>query len=933
LLQKKKLAITISLDEYVQLTAALGPVLDDPRILLFGSPNNNQHFVQGFGSIYEKLTNKLSHAYEENFNLVEVFVFIKDQKNAEYYQIINKQKIFKNTDYQDVINGLRLSEYEQVNYVEEINQFCIKGGIIDVYSPLYSKPFRLCLYEEDRSIKFYNIVSGLSEQKEHHFIYLNQQDKKVNSFNILNFLNNKKIIISLASPKLMGGAKIISYYSLVNRKNNKPVLYSDKIYFSGYKYKGEIVAPLIYKNQNQPLVNTNNPVLEVGDYVCHEDYGVGILKGFVPEHTKYADDSLKIQYQDGQVLLSTKNLHKISIVSRETENEIKINSLSKPARWKTAKKSITSSIENYVTEIINLYQEKQNVYREPFLDGGDLEEAFINNFQHVDTADQTKVWAEIKKDLESEAPMYRLLCGDVGFGKTELAIRAVFRVVLNGKQAVVLVPTAVLAAQHYKVFVSRMQDFGVNVNILTSSTTTKEKTHIKTDWIEGSLDVLIGTTAIIYDHDFIKFSSLFIVDEEHRFGVKDKEITLNYFSNKDVLFMSATPIPRSLNLSLSGVHSISTLSTPPILRLPIQTFIVYFEKQVIKRAVDFELSRKGQVFYVHNEISSINSVSVYLKALCPYISIEIAHSKVPAKTLKKRVLDFVNGNINVLLCTSIIGSGIDIPNANTIIINRAHFFGLAQLHQIRGRVGRSHKQAFAYLMVSKGAKITDKGKKRLKTISKHTSLGSGYYIAKSDMKIRGGGLVFGYKQSGSFFNLGYDYYVKLVSQKISEKINENFIFYVNKFVYKVDFVCVFSNTYIPANNQRLSEYKNLGELYSIEKIKQHVISLANIYGPLPSASKNLINLRFVTVYAGFLKLISLTCLKNTVVFIFDDKFKETSELFNLLKNKQLDSFVDEYYFKVVKNATSLELVINKGVILDGLYLKVLLERLYGYVKK
>ena len=221
----------------------------------------------------------------------------------------------------------------------------------------------------------------------------------------------------------------------------------------------------------------------------------------------------------------------------------------------------------------------------------------------------------------------------------------------------------------------------------------------------------------------------------------------------------------------------------------------------------------------------------------------------------------------------------------------------------------------------------------MKTISKHTSLGSGYYIAKSDMKIRGGGLVFGYKQSGSFFNLGYDYYVKLVSQKISEKINENFVFYVNKFVYKVDFTCVFSNNFIPANNRRLSEYKNLGELYNIEKIKQYVISLSNIYGPLPGEAKNLINLRFVTVYAGFLKLISLTCLKNSVVFIFDDKFKETSGLFNLLKNKQLDSFVDEYYFKVLKNATSLELVINKGVILDGFYLKVLLERLYSYVKK
>ena len=932
LLQEKRVALTISEDEYIRLTAALGPVLDDNRILLLGNENIEKYFVKGFGSVYQKLTHKFTSKKPHNCKGVLVCLFISSQKTVKHYKLIKTYKLLKGSAYQKILDALNIVGYEQVRRVEDINQFCVKGGIIDIYSPLYSRPIRMCLYEGEESIKFYNLASGLSENSELDYLSLNKAGKSIESVNIDSFLREAGFDIQKTPSTLMNNIQIIDYAELHHKQISEQIVYSDKIYFSGYKYQGQYVVPKTYKKKPSPPQSMSSTALEVGDYVCHEDFGVGILKGFVGEHKKYKEESIKIEYQDGQILLSASNLYKISVVSRETEDPITIHSLSKLGYWKKTKKSIANSIEKNVQAIIALYKEKKSVYREPFVLSGDLEGPFISAFPHIDTPDQQNVWLEIKRDLESCSPMYRLLCGDVGFGKTELAMRVAFRVASNNKKSIVLVPTSVLAAQHYNTFKGRLQAFGVNVALLTSSTTNKEKKQIKLQWIEGFLDVLIGTTAVMHDVDFISFASCFIIDEEHRFGVKDKEVALNQFSNKDVLFMSATPIPRSLHLSLSGVNSISTLSSPPALRLPIQTFIVFFDKEIIKQAINFELSRGGQVFYVHNRIDTIGSVCAYLQKLCPYASFVVAHSKVSTKTLNQRITSFVKGEAQVLVCTSIIGSGIDIPNTNTILIDKAHHFGLSQLHQMRGRVGRSNKQAFAYLLVPESGKITQKGKQRLKTISTHTSLGSGYHIAKSDMKIRGGGTVFGYQQSGKFFSLGYDYYSKMISKKISERLENSFFSNVDKFVYKVGFSCFLSKQYIPPDNYRLAAYKELGGLYYKKKILQFKERLINVYGKLPLEGKNLINLRLTALCAGQINIVSLTSDTNGVVFVFNDKFKETSLLFSLLKTKELDPFVEKYSFKTLKKGTALELVINKGVILDGNYIYNLTERLCGYVK-
>jgi len=543
------------------------------------------------------------------------------------------------------------------------------------------------------------------------------------------------------------------------------------------------------------------------------------------------------------------------------------------------------------------------------------------------------VWKEISQDLEKKYPMYRLLCGDVGFGKTELALRSAFRVVSNGRQALLMAPTSVLASQHFRVCVDRMRGVAVNVALLTRFNTAKEKIKIKNSWIQGKIDILIGTHSVLYDSIFIKHTSLFIIDEEHRFGVKDKEGFLEGFVNKDVLLMSATPIPRSLNASFSGLSDISTLGTPPVLRRPIQTFVNYFDDVLIKRSIDFELSRSGQIFFVHNNISSILSIKSYLERLCPYLRVLVAHSKVGSKTLKEHLFLFVNKKVDMLLCTSIIGSGIDIPNANTIIVNSAHRFGLGQLHQIRGRVGRSNRQGYAYLLVPKETRLTPSSKKRLKTIEQNVSLGSGYHIAKSDLKIRGGGLMFGYKQSGRRYDFGFEFYSKLVSRSLRDFSGLSNNFFVDNFVYSVGFLCCFPKKYIESEFDRLRFYRVLNGLYTKNKVLGFKRDLVNRFGALPAPAVNLINMRLVVILASKLKITLLASRSNKLKFVFNNTFKQSVGLFKFLKGRVCVFGVNKHSFEVLENATSLSFELDEGCPVVASLILSLLEELYVVCEK
>ena len=909
--------IYVNKSQYVEIVSSYALVLDRPEVLVLPMREERAN-VDGFISIYDKLLEKFSWYANNSFDGVSLIVAIKGCDNYYFKHTADGVIIDGSSTYDDAVVKLKKVGYERVDFIESPKQYCLKGGIIDIYSPLSSFPYRVCFYDGDFSIKNYNLSTGLSLSGSVERITLFKSSQKMLSISLKKILDQKKYtqILQAPAPKKEGlFLAPVSYNGLVSKKHK--TVYSDSLFFSAYKYKDLFIVPNHYRVPTKETAQEEDVALEVGDVVCHEDFGVGVLKGFVGFSNEDGEDFVKIQYEDALVQLSVKSLYKLSFVSRETGQDVKLNSLNKRGVWGRNKQKLSNVVDDNIKELIDFYTNKNKSYRPPYISGGDIEKGFIADFPYEDTKDQAVVWSEIKRDLEKDVPMYRLVCGDVGFGKTELAIRSAFRVVVNKGRVLVMAPTSVLARQLFEVFRSRLGAFGVVVALYTGVCSAKNRNKNKGLWEQGFVDVLIGTTSLTYDVVFIKFASLIIIDEEHRFGVKDKEGFLEGYTNKDVLMMSATPIPRSLNLSLSGLNDISTLGTPPFSRRPIQTFVSYFNDLQIKRSVEYELNRGGQVFFVHNNISTIVSIKAYLGRLLPGAVVVVAHSKIGQKKLKNNILSFVSKKADILLCTSIIGSGIDIPNANTIIINGSHRFGLSQLHQIRGRVGRSSIQAYAYMLIPKGAVLSSRAKKRLLTIEKNVSLGSGYHIAKSDLNIRGAGLLFGFQQSGKSFDFGFEFYSKLVSKSLEKLSGSSLQSFVNNFVYKVSFPVCLSSNYIKSGFERLRSYRLLNSLYSEQKIMQFKNNLIDSYGPVPVSGENLINMRLLMVFCFELGLVSVVVKLNSCEFAFNNSFKRGKDLFKFLSLYSKNFDILSYTFDQREHITLLKIKYNEEVNLCG----------------
>tara|TARA_B100000676_G_scaffold22326_3_gene19503 strand:+ start:31040 stop:33904 length:2865 start_codon:yes stop_codon:yes gene_type:complete len=919
-------AFEVSLSEYREISAAYGLVLNNNHILVM--PYMVGEAVEGFVSIYDKLQEKLAYAIKVNFKDVRIVVFVEGCINYDYIQAQKSVAINNNIEYSQLLQTLNDVGFECVDRVDLPRQYSIKGGVVDFYSPIYDKPIRMFFYDDTPWLAFYELSTGLSIHSPVKEVVLTKRGNKNKTVNVLHVLEQYKIpIYKQNTNNKKGKWSPFNYEEL--KAHNKGVVYSKCLHFSAYKYNDMVFAPLSYKGQTAALIQPEDVALERGDYVCHEDFGVGVLSDFVLPAQEEGEEFIKIQYSDGVVRVSMRMLNKVSFVSRETSGGRSLHSISKKGVWKRQKNKTQAIAEENVKSLVVFYKNKQTVYRPPYIDGGGLEKEFLLSFKYQDTPDQEVVWTEIKKDLEDETPMYRLLCGDVGFGKTELCMRAAFRVVVNGGQVLVLVPTSVLAMQHLRVFKERFKGFGVNVSAYTRFISAQEKRKIKEGWIGGGIDILIGTSSFVYDSVFIKHAGLFVIDEEHRFGVKEKEGLLGGVVSKDVLLMSATPIPRSLNLGLSGLSSISVLRSPPILRKPIQTFVHYYDDLLIQKAVNFEVDRGGQVFFVHNNVASILSMKRYIEKLCPMVRVIVAHAQLPPKDLEKNMLSFIAGNADLLLCTSIIGSGVDIPNVNTIVVNLAHRFGLGQLHQIRGRVGRSNKQGFAHMVVPKGVVLTQKARLRLKTIEKNISLGSGYSIAKSDLEIRGGGVMFGYKQSGKSFDFGFEFYSKLMSRSVFSVLGDSFNFFVDNFVYNVDFACLLSQKYIQSGDERLRCYRLLNTLYSKERVLMFRGSLLDRFGPLPYETTNLLNMRLFSFVCFRLKISHVLCKLNRLVLSFDNSFGDMDRLLVLLGAASKGFGIKDYKFKVTNNITALFVVFNNKQNINGSFLLRFVEALNG----
>ena len=605
-----------------------------------------------------------------------------------------------------------------------------------------------------------------------------------------------------------------------------------------------------YSNfQNLSLKEINK--LNKGDYVTHIDHGIGKFAGLLKiKINNSLQESVKILYGDSDILyLSIHSLYKISKYNGKDGAIPKIYKLGSKA-WKNLKIKTKKKVKKIAFDLIKLYAKRKEKIGFAFNPDSHLQWELEASFLFEDTPDQTKTTKDVKTDMESPHPMDRLICGDVGFGKTEIAIRAAFKAVDNNKQVAVLVPTTILAFQHYNSFLERLKNFPITIDYLNRFRSSKEKNQISEKLSLGKIDIIIGTHQIVNNINF-KDLGLLIVDEEQKFGVSVKEKLRNLKVNVDVLTLTATPIPRTLQFSLISARDLSIISTPPPNRYPIQTEIIRFDEKIIKDAIVYEMQRGGQVFFIHNLVSNINEVSEFIERLVPDAKIVIGHGQMDGKKLEKTMLEFIKGKHDVLIATTIIENGLDVPNANTIFINNANNFGLSDLHQMRGRVGRSNKKAFCYLITHENSNITKEASKRIKAIEENSNLGSGINIAMKDLEIRGAGNLLGADQSGFINEMGFETYQKILQEAIdelkekefkdlykSEKIDHQY--YVKDIQIDTDLEILIPDDYINDTSERLSQYQELSKIKDEEKIENFKIKLQDRFGEIPIPTYELI---------------------------------------------------------------------------------------------
>lgn len=610
--------------------------------------------------------------------------------------------------------------------------------------------------------------------------------------------------------------------------------------------------------------------LRPGDFVTHLDHGVGRYAGLEKvDINGKVQEAVKLIYKDSDKLyVGIQSLHKISkYVGKEGESPT-LHKLGSQV-WENTKRKAKKQIKELAFDLIQLYAKRKATPGFAFPQDGYLQNELEASFVYEDTPDQAKATEDVKQDMMKPHPMDRLVCGDVGFGKTEVAIRAAFKAVTAGKQVAVLVPTTILALQHAQTFKDRLKEFGVTIDYLNRFRSTKEKNEIYKKIEAGSIEIIIGTHALLNQKVKFKDLGLLVIDEEQKFGVGSKEKIRNIKVDVDTLTLTATPIPRTLQFSLLAARDLSIINTPPPNRQPIHTEIRTFEEDFIKEAIENEVSRGGQVFFLHNRVESLNDMAAQLRRLCPTVGIAVAHGQMDASSLEQTLLDFIKGYHEVLVCTNIIETGLDIPNANTMIISNAHHFGLSDLHQLRGRVGRSNKKAYCYLLAPPMSVISSDSKKRLQTIEQFADLGSGFQIAMRDLDIRGAGNLLGAEQSGFIINMGYETYQKILNEAITELKQEEYkdLFkeelevkgtYVSEVNIETDMEMLLPDSYVSSVEERLSLYQKLDKIEDEEGITKYRQELQDRFGTLPTATENLfdaLRLRWVARQLGMERII------------------------------------------------------------------------------
>ena len=623
--------------------------------------------------------------------------------------------------------------------------------------------------------------------------------------------------------------------------------------------------------------------LKIGDYVVHKTHGIG---EYIGVNTIKADgvtkDYIKVKYKDNDILyVPISSLDNIRKYIGAEKGAPKINRLGSKD-WEKTKARVKNNLREVARELIELYAKRQHSKGYSFSKDTIWQKEFEDSFPYVETEDQLRCIEEVKKDMESEKPMDRLLCGDVGYGKTEVAIRAAFKACMDQKQVAYLVPTTVLAQQQYESFKERMEKFPIRVDVLNRFRTPKEQKQILEKLEKGELDVVIGTHRILSKDVKFKNLGFLIIDEEHRFGVKDKEKIKEIKTNVDVLTMTATPIPRTLHMSILGIRDMSVIYEPPQNRKPVQTYVLEYDDEIVREAITKELEHDGQVFYLFNNVEGIEAKANKIQALVPEAKIGVAHGQMSGRELEEIMQDFIDKKINVLVCTTILESGIDIPNANSIIVENADRLGLAQLYQIRGRVGRSEKQGYAYIMYKKDKLLSEVADKRLKAIKEFTEFGSGFKIAMRDLEIRGAGSILGEMQHGHMEQVGYDMYCKLLDQVVKEmkgiQVEEEIDVQLD-----LDVSSYIPDEFIEDSNQKIEIYQEIALCKNEDEIKDITDSIIDRYGNMPKEIEKLLDIARIRNECRAKNIIKVAQKSDKVIFYFDEKAFDFSVVDKLLK--------------------------------------------------
>jgi transcription-repair coupling factor (superfamily II helicase) len=610
---------------------------------------------------------------------------------------------------------------------------------------------------------------------------------------------------------------------------------------------------------------------QIGDFIVHIDHGIGVFGGLVKTNINgKQQEAIKLIYKDNDVLfVSIHGIHRISRYKSKEASQPKVYKLGTGA-WQKLKNQTKSKVKDIAKELIDLYSKRKNSDGFAFSPDTYLQHELEASFIYEDTPDQLKATIAIKEDMEKPYPMDRLICGDVGFGKTELAVRAAFKAVADSKQVAVLVPTTILALQHYKTFSSRLKNFPCRVEYISRLKTNKEIKEISSLLEQGKIDIIIGTHRLLNKEIKFKDLGILIIDEEQKFGVAAKERLRQLKLEIDTLTLSATPIPRTLQFSLLGARDLSIINTPPPNRQPVQTEIIDFNEEIISEAINYELERGGQIFFIHNRIEDIRAVEDIIRRIAPKAKTCVGHGQMEQGELEKIVLDFMMGDYDILVSTTIVENGIDIPNANTIFINSAQNFGLSDLHQLRGRVGRSNTKAFCYLIVPSMVSLTDEARRRLRAIETFSDLGSGFNIAMQDLDIRGAGNMLGGEQSGFIADMGFETYQRILAEAFVEineergilnsstEENEKDIAYVTDCTIDTDLELLIPDSYISVSAEKIRLYKELDAIENDQDVDKFLEELSDRFGPVPVQVLELtkiVSLRKIAISLGIEKIV------------------------------------------------------------------------------